>query len=66
MEIYSALKVEQINDHLKRSSSTDHSLLSLYALPLMSVLWFIDPAMFFIPFPFSLLSFTVTSFIASV
>jgi len=39
---------------------------SMYALPPMSVLWCLDPAMFFISYPFSLLSFTVTSFIASV
>jgi len=51
---------------LKTSSSTLHFLLSLYALPLMSVLWFLDPAMFFISYSFSLLSFTVTLFIASV
>ena len=51
---------------VKNQDSTDHSLLSLYALPLMSVLWFLDPAVFFISYPFSFLSFTVTSFIASV
>jgi len=32
---------------------------SVYALPLMSVLWFLDLAMFFISYTFSLLSFTV-------
>jgi len=50
----------------KRSSSTDHSLLSLYTLPLMLVLWFFDPTMFFISYLFSVLSFTVISFIAIV
>ena len=39
----------------KRSSSLDHSLpLSLHALPPtpMSVLWFLDPAIFFMSYPF--------------
>ena len=37
----------------KRSSSLDHSLpLSLHALPPMSVFWFLDPAIFFISYPF--------------
>jgi len=49
-----------------RLSSTDHSLLGMCALPLMSVFWFLNPAMFFFSYPFSMLSFTVTSFIASV
>ena len=32
----------------------------------MSVIWHFDPAIFFISYPFSLKSFTITSFIASV
>ena len=69
--------INQTGSTLAPSSSSFHAKLktflfirafslSLLHYPLMSVLLFIDPAKFFISYPFSLLSFTVTLFITSV